>query len=243
MNNWRIEMTVQLYLENTYLFESNSCIVECKEDEKAPYILLDQTIFYPQGGGQPCDRGKIIGDDFEYAVGDVRQIENEIRHYVDPSHDYSIPQNCEVKCVIDKDRRLLNARYHTAGHLLGNVVEAACPSLKALKCHAFPGESYIEFQGPGMPNEQTLQESLQNAIAKDLKTENFEIDRDSFEATYYKLPYEIPGNKKFRVMQIGNYFPIPCGGTHIASTKEIVEIRLNKIKQKNGILRISFGVT
>jgi alanyl-tRNA synthetase len=131
---------------------------------------------------------------------------------------------------------------HTAGHLLGNVVEELYPNLKAQKCHAFPGEAHIEFHGDEMPNEKLLRESLQNAITKNLATKIFEIDRDEFESTFYKLPYEIPGNKKFRVMQIGNYPPIPCGGTHLASTSEIGEIILSKMKSKNGILKISFGV-
>ncbi|MDR1475140.1 MAG: alanyl-tRNA editing protein [Holosporales bacterium] len=236
-------MTRQLYLQDAYLFESDACIAKYKKDERdMPYLLLDQTIFYPQGGGQPCDHGKIIGGDFEYTVCNIRQTKNEIRHYIELTQKASASTNCKVKCAIDKDRRLLNARHHTAGHLLGNVVELAFPSLKAIKCHAFPGEAYIEFLGADPPDEQLLQKSLQNAIAQDLKTKVFEIDRDSFELVYYKLPYEIPENKNFRVMQIGNFAPVPCGGTHLASIKEIVGITLNKIKHKNSIVRISFGV-
>jgi alanyl-tRNA synthetase len=166
-------MTAQLYLENTYLFESEARVLGHDTDDKGAYILPDQTIFYPQGGGQPSDRGKIIGDGFELIVSDVRQVENEIRHYIDTSYcDYSISEKYAVKCIIDKDRRLLNSRCHTAGHLLGNVVESKYPELKAQKCHAFPGEAYIEFQGSEMPNAESLSEALQNAIAKNLETEN-----------------------------------------------------------------------
>jgi alanyl-tRNA synthetase len=240
------KMTYQLYLKNTYLFESNAQVVTCKKDERdMPYILLDQTIFYPQGGGQPCDRGKIVGDDFEYAVRDVRQIGDEIRHYIEPNQNSAknSHENSGVRCILDKDRRLLNARYHTAGHLLGNIAEELYPNLKAQKCHAFSGEAYIEFSGSEIPNEESLQESLRNIIAKNLSTKIFETDRIQFESAYYKLPYEIPETKKFRVMQIGNYPPIPCGGTHVKSTGEIGEITLKKMKQKSNVLKISFGVT
>jgi alanyl-tRNA synthetase len=246
LNTREKKMTNQLYLEDTYLFESDAQIIEYKKDERGmPYVLLDQTIFYPQGGGQPCDHGKIVGDSFEYAVCDLRQIEEEIRHYIEPSQSsaQNPPKNNVVKCTLDKDRRLLNARYHTAGHLLGNVVEKLYPSLKAQKCHAFPGEAYIEFRGDEMPNEGLLRESLRNAITDNLSTKIFETDRRQFESAYYKLPYEIPEVKKFRVMQIENYPPIPCGGTHVKSTGEIGEITLKKMKQKNGLLKISFGVT
>jgi alanyl-tRNA synthetase len=239
-------MTDRLYLKDTYLFESDARIVECKKYERdVPYILLNQTIFYAQGGGQPCDHGKIVGTDFEYTVRDVRQIGEEIRHYIELSQSstQNLPENSVVKCILDKDRRLLNARYHTAGHLLGNVVEELYPDLKAQKCHAFPGEAYIEFRGDEMPNEESLRESLRNATTENLLTKIFETDHRQFESTYYKLPYEIPETKKFRVMQIGNYPPIPCGGTHVRSTGEIAEIMLKKMKQKNGLLKISFGVT
>ncbi|MDR0755642.1 MAG: alanyl-tRNA editing protein [Puniceicoccales bacterium] len=238
-------MTDPLYLKNTYLFEVDARITEFKKDEKdRPYILLNQTIFYPQGGGQPCDQGKITGSGFEYAVRDVRQVGEEIRHPIDlPQNSMQdFCENCAVKCIIDPDRRLLNARHHTAGHLLGNVVEELYPGFKAQKCHAFPGESYIEFQGTEAPNELLLSEALRNVVAKNLQTKIFEMDRRQFESTYYKLPYEIPETKKFRIVQIGNYPPIPCGGTHVISLMEICEVLLKKMKQKNGLLKISFGV-
>jgi alanyl-tRNA synthetase len=94
-----------------------------------------------------------------------------------------------------------------------------------------------------MPNEESLRENLQNAIAENFPTKIFETDRKEFESSYYKLPYEIPETKKFRVMQIENYPPIPCGGTHVTATGEVGEITLKKMKQKNGLLKISFGVT
>jgi alanyl-tRNA synthetase len=239
------KMTDQLYLQDTYLFEFDAHIIESKKDENgASYILLDRTIFYPQGGGQPTDHGIIAGENFKCTINNVRQVNDEICHYItNDLNAKDLPEHCAVKCISDKDRRVLNARYHTAGHLLGNVVEEMYKSLKAQKCHAFPGEAHIEFRGDEIPNKELLRESLQNTIAKNLQTKIFEIDRDEFESTYYKLPYEIPENKKFRAMQIGNYPPIPCGGTHLASTSEIGEIILSKMKVKNGILKISFGVT
>jgi alanyl-tRNA synthetase len=239
-------MTDQLYLENTYLFELDAHITEYKKDERnMPYILLDQTIFYPQGRGQPCDHGQIIGDDFGGIVQDVRQIGEEIRHYIEPFKNLAKnpSENSPVKCFIAKNRRLLNARYHSAGHLLGNVVEELSCCLLAQKCCTFPEEAYIEFSGSEMPNEKSLQKSLQNAIAKNLPIKIFETDHKQFKSIYYKLQYKIPENKKFRVMQIGNYPPIPCGGTHVASISEIKEIVLKKMKQKDDLLKISFGVT
>lgn len=66
-------MTTQLYLENSYIYQSSTTIVTSSQDERGHYILLDQTIFYPQGGGQPSDYGKIRCNKFELEVNHVRQ--------------------------------------------------------------------------------------------------------------------------------------------------------------------------
>lgn len=143
---------------------------------------------------------------------------------------------------VDRERRLLNARYHTAAHLLGNVVESLHPDLKAIKGHSFPKEAYVDFQGESLPDLEKVQAALKAAIESDLSTRIFEIDRVSFETKYYPLPYPTPAHKDFRVMQIGNFLPVPCGGTHLFSLKEIGEIRLPKMKSKDKIHHISYEV-
>jgi len=226
-------MTKQLYLQDTYLSESQAIITSISQDERGAYILLDQTIFYPQGGGQPADRGLINGEEFSVAIEHVRQNEGEIRHYI-ATHlsEHLIGSN--VICQLDYPRRLLNSKYHTVAHLIGNVVECLYPELKAVKGHSFPNEAYIEFKGmiEKMDAIKILQ-VLKQDILDGLVTDIFEIDPILFAEKFYKLPYTIPSSKIFRVMQIGNYLPVPCGGTHIANISEIENIELGKIKVKN----------
>jgi alanyl-tRNA synthetase len=232
-------MTNPLYLQNTYLFEETAKILQVGQDEKGDYLILDQTIFYPQGGGQPSDQGKITGADFAYTVSQVRQIEGEIRHYLQEIPSPS-SLNTPTSLSIDSERRLLNARYHTAAHLLGNVVEDLFPELKAVKGHSFPKEAYVEFQGATFPDMAKIQEKFEGIIHEDMKTQFFEMDRPSFEAKFYVLPYPTPEHKAFRVMQIGDLLPIPCGGTHLASTAEIKGIQFPKVKSKDGAHRIFY---
>jgi Ser-tRNA(Ala) deacylase AlaX len=71
-------MTKLNYLEDTYLFESEATFVEIRENEKGKAIILDETIFYPQGGGQPADRGEITSGDSVFTVNDVRLAEDGI---------------------------------------------------------------------------------------------------------------------------------------------------------------------
>ncbi len=235
-------MTNALYLNNTYLFEVNAQIVDCGKDDKGSFVILNQTIFYPQGGGQPSDQGLLAGQGFQLNISMVRRHDNEIHHYVTDIDDLEF-NGQNITCQIDIGRRMLNARYHTAAHLLGNIVEVLYPNLKAIKGHSFPKEAYVEFQGDNSPDISILQESINVAIREDYKTTLFEIDQESFEQQFYKLPYQIPGNKVFRVMKIGSLLPVPCGGTHLVSTGEIGSMTISKIKTKNNIVRISYEIT
>lgn len=232
-------MTKLLYLQDTYLFETNVVITSMGQDEKGYFVILDQTIFYPQGGGQPFDQGTLKGQNFNVKVIRVHNVEGQIRHYVDIAPEVFL-KGQEIICIVDQPRRMLNARYHTAAHLLGNVVESLYPALKAIKGHSFPKEAYVEFQGGDCPDAKSLEGAIKEVIRQNYLTRIFESDPTSFEEKFYKLPYLIPGNKAFRVMQIGNFPPVPCGGTHLASTNEIGGMVIPKIKSKNNIVKISY---
>lgn len=228
---------MKLYLNDTYLFDEQAKIIKIGSDEKGNYLVLDKTIFYPQGGGQPCDVGNI--DDF--LITSVKEIENEVRHYT--SSDISnISTGHDVKLGIDKERRILNARYHTASHFLANVVNVIYPNLIATKGHAFPGEAYVEFKGSDKIDADLLSVEMQKAIDAAYELSIFDSSPEKFEQDFYKLPYEIPGNKEFRVMRVGKFSPIPCGGTHLRNTKEIGKFVVRKIKQGENTVKIQFGL-
>ena len=99
-------MTTRLYLHDTYLFELSANIITHVQDDN-PYILLDRTIFYPQGGGQPSDQGVVKADGLHLEVLQVRQVEDEIRHYI-AATDVKLV-NRSVLCTIDPVRRILTA--------------------------------------------------------------------------------------------------------------------------------------
>jgi alanyl-tRNA synthetase len=231
----------KLYLHNTYLFESQATIVDKAQDEKGQYILLDQTIFHPQGGGQPSDQGLIKGNNFELYISHVKQFGNEVRHYTSNCLDEAFIGN-SIICIIDQERRILNARYHTAEHLIGNIVKTVFPSLKIIKAHAFPKEGRITFEGLEKIDLEILMKELSIAIQSCIPITTFEIDPVLFEKKFYKLTSTDQSDKIFQVTQIGDYFPIPCGGTHLSNTSEIEGIKIRKIKTKDEITSLSYDV-
>ena len=233
-------MTIPLYLNDTYLFESIAQITSVGVDDKGSFIVLNQTIFYPQGGGQPADNGWIKLDNKEIIISFVRQVEQDIRHYGVGIDESGL--GATVFCRIDQERRLLNAKYHTGAHLIGNIVEMISPSLKAVKGHSFPGEGYVEFIGTSPLKEENFQNSLNRALENGFMTKTFEMLPTEFEEKFYKLPYPVPANKAFRAMQIADYSPVPCGGTHLLNSSEIKQVRVRKMNQKNDRIKISYEV-
>ena len=108
-------MTKLLYLGNSYLKEIESEIIEINKK----FLMLDQTIFYCQGGGQPYDTGKIIYKDKEYNIISVKNVEGKILHELENTEGLNI--NDKIKCVINWGRRYKLMRMHTAAHLLGAI--------------------------------------------------------------------------------------------------------------------------
>ncbi|OGT15088.1 MAG: hypothetical protein A3I12_02620 [Gammaproteobacteria bacterium RIFCSPLOWO2_02_FULL_38_11] len=194
-------MVRRVFLENTFCFELKAVVTAVGSDEKGEWVRLDQTIFHPQGGGQKSDSGSIDGI---INVTALKEVEGgELNHYVDKSGVLNIGQAVALK--IDSNLRLQYAALHTAGHLLAAVVETKYPPAVAEKGHQFPGEAYYIFRGPVPSDKQGFKEIVQG-----------EIDR----AINQEMPVHVL-NQEGRQIQVGEYKPAGCGGTHLSNCSQI----------------------
>lgn len=223
-------MTRLLYLEDSQRMKENTTVKAIGQDERGAYVVMDQTIFYPQGGGQPSDVGFIEGAPARIGITMVRSFNGEVRHYVNDGRVIPFIQNERVILHVDPLRRALHTRYHTAAHLIADVIQVLEPSLKALKSHSFPGEAYVEFQGVSGIELGDLQTEIQRQIAKNLPV--YTINKSGQEA-------ESP---LFRTVQFGDFPPTPCGGTHVTFLAEIGNIQLKAAKVKKGITKVRYEI-
>lgn len=185
-------------------------------------LRLDRTLFHPQGGGQKSDRGRIGPAE----VTHVAHNGNDIDHHV--GNPAGLVVGAEVTLEVDEAWRRLNAAYHTAGHLLAAVVETIYPALRAVSGHQWPGEGRVEFTGD-IPTAPMGIEDINSRLAADLAA---------------KLPVTIEGDPlQDRAIKIGDYPPLPCGGTHVSHLGEIATIRVSAVKAKSGRIRISFDAS
>jgi alanyl-tRNA synthetase len=214
-------MTVKRYLASAEL--NGTATVTHVGDDGRPFVRLSETLFHPQGGGQKADRGTVAGR----AVTHVAHAEGgEVNHYLVSTAGLSVGD--AVEFAVDPDWRRLNARWHTAGHLIAAVVEKLFPTLQGVAGHHWPGEGRVEFTpGDGASAEEVaakLPAALAEAVAAD-------------------LPVRVVGDPfTSRAVVVGDSRPVGCGGTHLASVGELGAVTVTGVKTKGGKLRVSYAV-
>lgn len=243
-----MQKTALNYLQDSYQFLARARVIKVGKDEQGrDYLILDQTIFYPQGGGQPYDTGKITGSSGALTVTDVRLIDEQVYHYgVFTSNPIQTGE--EVNLEVDELRRRLNSKNHSAGHLLDTVFYDLNGTLRPIKGFHFPDGPYVEYFG--VLNEdpevfaKKLEEKINECISNgfEVKTEILS-NKEGLKQRCNFVPDYIPDNKPIRVVTLYGDKGTPCGGTHVKDIKEIGSVRITKIKNKDGNTRISYLLT
>ncbi len=185
---------------------------------KGKEVVLDKTLFYPEGGGVPSDTGQIN----DSTVVDVRKDGDQIVHVLKAVPLFMVGD--KIKGIINWDRRYKLMRLHTAIHLVGNIYSKLFGKLAIVGSNVSEDKSRVD-----LTTEKFTAEDLEN-IEKQMKKD---IVAD------LKIKCWDDGKKKdFRWSQIGDYAPIPCGGLHVKSTKEIGKVKLKKKAIGKGKIRI-----
>ncbi len=227
--------TKLLYLEDTYCFEGEGKFLGWGEDQKGKFLVFDQTIFYPQGGGQPSDTGTIKFSNFEIPVHFVGFNKGIVQHYYKES--FLVSSDLIGQAVgfqIDSHRRLQNAKTHTAGHLLGSIVEEITGLIPAKGYH-FQDGPHVQFEGQlDEANEvNTLLAQVNTYLLTCIK-ERTQVETQYVEPlalSELRLPqnFQLPQDKPSRISKVEGFSPVPCGGTHIRNLSEYAEIKAHKI--------------
>ncbi|MFT2110832.1 alanine--tRNA ligase-related protein [Marinomonas sp. 2405UD68-3] len=240
-------MTTFKYFSDTYLEEFTTQIIHVMTMDDSVAVYCDDTIFYPQGGGQPCDLGVIIIDGCAHRVHHTETTEKGIAHVLEshPSLLTSIGKQCIQK--IDIPRRLLNAKLHTAGHLLSHIFEELDHNLSPAKGHHYPDDAYIELIESERTHD-TFSAELINLKINTLvnksprKILSFELNLSEVQSLRPQLSTFIPQSTLMRMIAIDGFTPVPCGGTHISNTTELKGLQVTRIKRKKDRIKVSYSI-
>lgn len=236
-------VTLKLFYTDPYLREASAKIMDIEVKENKARVLLDRTIFYPEGGGQPSDRGVIKGNGFRIEVEKVEG-KNEIWH--EGTLKGRIPEKGEeVKLELDWEWRYENMRQHTGQHILSAILKRMYNS-DTTGFQIFPEYNKIEIN---FDEELTWEHILAAELeANEVVWANIPVEVEEYEklpkevrsALRKSLPEDISG--KIRVVKIGDVDLIPCGGTHVKNTGEVGFIKvLNFYRKTKNIWRIEFA--
>jgi misacylated tRNA(Ala) deacylase len=235
-------LTRALYLEDSYLRECEAVVASVKDGK---YVVLDQTVFYPKGGGQPCDTGKIIRGGEVFNVVYVGKFSGEISHEVDHA---GLRDGERVRCVLDWDRRYRLMRSHTAAHLFASLLcngTGALVTGNQLETDKIRFDFSLERFSPDV-----LQEYVDNTnklLSRDVPVKSYELPREEA----LKIPGVVkmaeafpPDIPRLRVVELVDLDKQADGGTHVKNLNEVGQIRLLKTENKGkNNRRIYFTLT
>ena len=220
-------MTEALFKHDAYLQECQAQIIVSSNE----FVVLDKTVFYPTGGGQPGDTGQIKWNDNSVDVIDTRYSKNgEIQHFL--KNNNPLPsEGVTVKAEINWDRRYRHMRMHTALHLLGSILKYGVTggNIGAEK-------SRLDFDMSEPVDKDAVNAALQKLVKKNVSIKSTWISDEELDAKpdlVRTMSVKPPkGLGKVRLLEIEGIDIQPCGGTHVKSTGEIGCVQLGKVEKK-----------
>lgn len=233
--------TQPLYLEDSYLKEMDGEILEVQPEGEGRYrVILDKTVFYPMGGGQATDQGKLEGD-WSGEVYQVQNKEGEIWHFVKANSPPVI--GTKVHGLINWDRRYKNMKLHSAGHIVDFAMYLLGFSPKKLVPIKADHDKnpHIVYQGSLTEDiKQELEDKANELVDKNLEISwYFQLLEDLSKEAIYLQP-NLPTNKPLRTLKLEGIGAVADGGTQVKSTKEIGKITITSIDQENDTTLVGY---
>ncbi len=223
-------MTEALYLRDAYLRTFVARVTEVEP----PYVVLDRSGFYPSGGGQPGDVGSFrSGDGESWRVTEVEKSVKGIRHSVEPAPP---GVGTELEGTLDWDRRYTHMRYHTCLHILSGVV------FRRFGSDITGGQIYFDRARMDLSLPEfdrviadDVVREMNDVISRALPVSVRFATREELQANPSLVRVDaqlMPDVPEVRLIDIEGFDVQADGGTHVRSTSEVGEVRLQKIENK-----------
>jgi misacylated tRNA(Ala) deacylase len=219
--------TDELFREDAYLQSCSATVTSA--DQGAVYV--DQTVFYPLGGGQPGDTGSISWDGTSAKIVATRYgDEGDIAHILEDGATLP-PVGADVELVLDWEPRYRHMRMHTAMHLLGSILK-----YDVTGGNISSAKSRLDFNMEDTVDKEAVGVALTELVRADHAVSCRWISEDELDANpqlVRTMSVQPPrGKGSIRLLEIQGVDLQPCGGTHVNSTSEVGKVRIGKVEKK-----------
>lgn len=223
----------ELFYRDEYAREFDAEVISCQKGKKGYEVALSDTAFYPEGGGQPADRGTLG----QVNVLDVKRRNGEILHITDAP----LEPGMTVHGVLDWERRFDHMQQHSGEHILSGVVHAQF-GYDNVGFHMNDEVVTVDFNGPITWEEAMELEDKVNAyIWTDAESRELYPSEEELKAMDYRSKIELKG--KVRLVEYPGADLCACCGTHVAHTGEIGLMKILSVsRHKDGVrMEMLFG--
>ena len=221
----------KIFYENSYKKEFVAEIIDIKEIDNKFHIVLDKTGFYPEGGGQLCDLGKIDSHDIEYVYE-----KDDVIYHVLNTKPIKIHK---VKCILNWNRREYSMTHHLAQHIISALFLKEF-NKKTTSFHMGIEDSCVDIEG-SFSNEEIkkIEKMANDIIAENIPVETFEITKK--EAKKLKLKDDFSKiNGNVRIVKVGDLDTNCCCGVHPQNTLDLRIIKFKKHEKYKTSTRIEY---
>ena len=222
-------MTEKLFYQDSHRTEFTAKVISCEEAKDGYRVVLDQTVFFPEGGGQYADTG-MLGDT---EVTDVHEKDDVIYH----TTKEPLEAGSEVNGKINWDERFEKMQQHTGEHIVSGIVHERF-GYNNVGFHLGSDYCRMDFDGP-ISKEQLkeIEAAANEAVYQDLEIKILYPSKDELKDLDYRSKIEIEG--QVRIVEIPGYDVCACCAPHVKTTGEIGAIKLVSMVNYKGGERIT----
>ena len=222
-------MTKKLYYQDAYMTKFTCKVLSCEEGKKGIEVVLNQTAFYPEGGGQPADMGTLGDAQVSYVF-----IKDEVIYHV---VDKALEVGTEVEGIIDFERRFDFMQQHSGEHIFSGLVNAKY-GYNNVGFHLSADYMTCDFDGELTKEQVEELEVLANeSVYKNLAIDCTIYNDEEIKEKPYRSKLDLVGD--VRLVTIPDYDTCACCGTHVKATGEIGLIKCTNVERHRGGVRIT----
>lgn len=222
-------MTLRLYQQNVDQLDFSAVVVSCEKKGDGYAVVLNQTAFFPEGGGQGADHGTLD----EARVLDAHDVQGEVEHLT----NIPLEVGREVHGHVDGVRRLDMMQQHSGEHMFSGLVHGIF-GYDNVGFHIGTEAVTMDFNGPLTEEDVRRVELLANqAVWRDLPVEAFVPSREELANIEYRSKKEIDGD--VRIVRIEGVDTCACCGTHVHTTGSVGQIKVIGVQKYKSGVRVS----